>query len=91
VKKVSVQFRLEWEEFIDGHKSSMTAKWISDKVLRPFLFFTTRLPWFYQKDDLQIVNSTLCCFSILLSSINLSGTALFLGVFQNSIHTMNKL
>ncbi|KAJ1691760.1 hypothetical protein LUZ63_015915 [Rhynchospora breviuscula] len=72
LKKVSVQLREEWEELIDRHKSSMTAKWISDRVLRPFLFFITPRPWFYQKDDLQMVNSASCCFTILLSSINSS-------------------
>ncbi|KAJ3687104.1 hypothetical protein LUZ61_016268 [Rhynchospora tenuis] len=72
LKKVSVQLREEWEELIDRHKSSMTAKWISDKVLRPFLFFITRLSWFYQKDDLKLANSASCCFTILLSSINSS-------------------
>jgi len=90
LKRVSAQLLEEWKELIDAHTSFMTAKWISDKVLRPFLFFSTRRPWFYQKDDLKIINSTSCCFTILLSSINSSGTPFGYGIFEKKVYTMKK-
>ncbi|XP_072956198.1 E3 ubiquitin-protein ligase UPL7 [Typha angustifolia] len=71
MKKISKQLQEEWESLVDQYNYSMTNRWISNNLLRPFLFFSTQ-SLKYQKKQLKDVKYMSACFTILLNSINSS-------------------
>lgn len=73
MKMVAAHFREEWQEMIDRHPVPMSRDWISNKLLRPFLFFVTTLATRRRKFEDRDVNCMQICFRILLESINSSG------------------
>lgn len=71
-KKVAVQLQEEWVALVNCHASLITGSWISSVVLRPFLFFVTRLSTQHQKIQTRDIDCMQKCFKILLDSINSS-------------------
>ncbi|KAI3522906.1 hypothetical protein L1887_00958 [Cichorium endivia] len=71
-KMVATHLREEWKEMLKCHSVPMNRAWISNKLLKPFLFFITTLATRRQKFEDQDVDCMQICFKILLESINSS-------------------
>ncbi|XP_020091856.1 E3 ubiquitin-protein ligase UPL7 isoform X2 [Ananas comosus] len=70
LKKVSQQLQEEWEALVVQYGGCITKQWISNKLLRPFLFIAMQSTTSYKKQQLRKMNYVSACFKILLSSIN---------------------
>lgn len=77
IKEVSEQLREEWEALADSYEDHMSSAWISNNLLRPFLFFVTHSPilWRWQIRNVKCITK---CFGILLQSISSTGMQCFL-------------
>ncbi|KAL2345154.1 hypothetical protein Fmac_006439 [Flemingia macrophylla] len=75
-KMVSLQLQQEWELVVNHYSGMVTANWISNNLLRPFLFFITRISTQHQKADRKRIDSMKLCFTILLESLKSSDTKL---------------
>lgn len=71
-KMVALQLQQEWETSVNSYTGVMTANWISNNLLRPFLFFVTHFSNHYQKVHSKKIDSMKICFTILLESLNSS-------------------
>ncbi|GAV76827.1 HECT domain-containing protein [Cephalotus follicularis] len=69
-KKVAVQLQDEWETLMNHFDGLMTTTWISNCVLRPFLFFITTLSTRHKEMRTRDMECMHRCFKILLESIN---------------------
>ncbi|XP_002528627.3 E3 ubiquitin-protein ligase UPL7 isoform X1 [Ricinus communis] len=69
-KKVAFQLQEEWESMLNHHDGSITASWISNSLLRPFLFFVACSSTRHQKICTRDIYCMQTCFKILLESIN---------------------
>ncbi|WCJ34402.1 ubiquitin-protein ligase 7 [Euphorbia peplus] len=69
-KKVAKQLQGEWEEMLKHHDGSVTAEWVSIRVLRPFLFFVRCLSVRHGEISTRDLNCMQTCFKILLESIS---------------------
>lgn len=69
-KMVALQLQEEWETLVNRNADGMTGTWISNAVLRPFLFFTACLSVRHQKIQIRDINCMKTCFRILLESLN---------------------
>ncbi|KAF3943447.1 hypothetical protein CMV_030001 [Castanea mollissima] len=69
-KAVALQLQEEWESLLNRNAGVMTGTWISNAVLRPFLFFTACLSVQRQKIQVRDINCMQKCFRILLESLN---------------------
>jgi ubiquitin-protein ligase E3 B len=70
---VALQLQEEWETLVNRNADGMTGTWISNAVLRPFLFFTACLSVRHQKIQIRDINCMKTCFRILLESLNSTG------------------
>lgn len=77
LKKVSQQLQEEWEALVVQYGGCITKQWISNKLLRPFLFIAMQSTTSYKKQQLRKMNYVSACFKILLSSINSYGMPFF--------------
>ncbi|XP_058767737.1 E3 ubiquitin-protein ligase UPL7-like [Vicia villosa] len=75
-KMVALQLQQEWETSVNSYTGVMTANWISNNLLRPFLFFVTRFSNRHQKFYSKKTYSMKMCFTILLESLNSSDSKL---------------
>lgn len=75
-KMVALQLQQEWEISVNSYTGVMTANWISNNLLRPFLFFVTRFSNRHQKVHSKKIDSMRMCFTILLKSLNSSDSKL---------------
>ncbi|RDY07374.1 E3 ubiquitin-protein ligase UPL7, partial [Mucuna pruriens] len=71
-KMVSLQLQQEWEIVVNHYTGVMTANWISNNLLRPFLFFIIRVSTQHQKVHSKKIDSMKLCFTILLESLKSS-------------------
>ncbi|XP_061352412.1 E3 ubiquitin-protein ligase UPL7 [Gastrolobium bilobum] len=71
-KMVALQLQQEWEILVNHYTGVRTAIWISDHLLRPFLFFITRFSTRHQKFHSKKIDSMKMCFAILLESLKSS-------------------
>lgn len=69
-KMVALHLREEWQAMLNCHPVPMSRAWISNDLLRPFLFFVTTLATRRQSFDDRDVDCMQICFRILLESIN---------------------
>lgn len=76
MKKTAINLREEWIEMLNCHPVPMSRVWISNNLLRPFLFFVTTLATRGRRFEDKDVDCMQICFRILLESINSSGTLL---------------
>ncbi|PKI72552.1 hypothetical protein CRG98_007074 [Punica granatum] len=69
-RKTALRIQEEWDILLNQYSSSISATWISNSLLRPFLFFITRL--LTQNGRIQMRESACMqnCFKIILESIN---------------------
>ncbi|KDP29225.1 hypothetical protein JCGZ_16614 [Jatropha curcas] len=68
-KKVALQLQEEWQNMLNHHDGTIIASWVSNKVLRPFLFFVICLSTRHGKICIRDINCMQTCFKILLESI----------------------
>ncbi|KAH1258705.1 E3 ubiquitin-protein ligase UPL7 [Glycine max] len=71
-KMISLQLQQEWEIAVNHYTGVMTANWISNDLLRPFLFFITRISTKHRKVHSKRIDSMKLCFTILLESLKSS-------------------
>ncbi|KAK7337160.1 hypothetical protein VNO77_17721 [Canavalia gladiata] len=71
-KMVALQLQQEWEIVVNHYTGAMTAKWISNNLLRPFLFFITRISTPHRKVHCKLIDSMKLCFKILMESLKSS-------------------
>ncbi|RYR53048.1 hypothetical protein Ahy_A06g027912 isoform C [Arachis hypogaea] len=71
-KMVALQLQQEWEKLVNNYTAARTAIWISNNLLRPFLFFITRFSTWLQIAQSKKIHSMKICFTILLESMNSS-------------------
>ncbi|KAJ1378322.1 HECT, E3 ligase catalytic domain [Sesbania bispinosa] len=71
-KVVALQLQEEWETMVNHYSGAMTAIWISNNLLRPFLFFMTCFSTRHQKVHKKKIDSMKMCFTILLESLKSS-------------------
>ncbi|KAK3226693.1 hypothetical protein Dsin_006555 [Dipteronia sinensis] len=69
-RNIAIQLQEEWESLLNYHSGLITGTWISSCILRPFLFFITRLSAQHQKIRTRDVDCMEKCFKILLESID---------------------
>ncbi|KAG4215952.1 hypothetical protein ERO13_A01G211500v2 [Gossypium hirsutum] len=69
-RKVAMRFQEEWESLVKYQAGIMTGELISSSVLRPFIFFITRLSIRQRKNLARELKCMQTCFGILLESIN---------------------
>lgn len=69
-KKVAQKVQGEWETLVNHHTGLVTRTWISNSLLRPFLFFITYLSMRHHKIRTRDIECMRSCFKILLDSIN---------------------
>ncbi|KAF3774745.1 hypothetical protein EJ110_NYTH52424 [Nymphaea thermarum] len=72
-KKVAMNLRKEWDIQVSEDAEVLSCTWVSNTLLRPFLFFITYSSTLYQKPQVTDDKCMLKCFKILLKSINLTG------------------
>ncbi|KAL8245218.1 hypothetical protein R6Q59_011476 [Mikania micrantha] len=72
MKMTAVHLQEEWREMVDCHSVSISKVWISNNLLRPFLFFVTTLAIRGRKFEDRDIDCMHICFRILLESINSS-------------------
>lgn len=70
MKQVATKLQEEWEVSVGKNDLSRSATWISNHLLRPFLFFTSQLITNHQKIQFDGRKHLMMCFEILLKSIN---------------------
>lgn len=58
----------------------MTANWISNNLLRPFLFFITLISTQREKVRCKRIDSMKLCFTVVLESLKSSGISSYLDV-----------
>ncbi|KAL9332034.1 hypothetical protein ACSQ67_001644 [Phaseolus vulgaris] len=75
-KTVSLQLQQEWEMAVNHYTGLMTANWISNNLLRPFLFFITRISTQHEKVHCKRIGSMKLCFTIVLESLKSSDSKL---------------
>ncbi|ESW34821.1 hypothetical protein PHAVU_001G184300 [Phaseolus vulgaris] len=75
-KTVSLQLQQEWEMAVNHYTGLMTANWISNNLLRPFLFFITRISTQHEKVHCKRIDSMKLCFTIVLESLKSSDSKL---------------
>ncbi|KAE9621789.1 putative aminoacyltransferase, E1 ubiquitin-activating enzyme [Lupinus albus] len=68
-KMVALKLQQEWEISVSHYSGVRTAIWISNNLLRPFLFFITHLPNRRQKVDSKKIVSMKMGFTILMESL----------------------
>ncbi|CAH1452099.1 unnamed protein product [Lactuca virosa] len=71
-KMAAAHLREEWQEMLNSHPVPMIRAWISNNLLKPFLFFITTLATGRQRFEDRDVECMQICFKILLESINSS-------------------
>ncbi|XP_054811320.1 E3 ubiquitin-protein ligase UPL7 isoform X1 [Prosopis cineraria] len=71
-RMVAQQLQQEWETLVNHYTGVMTAMWIANNLLRPFLFFISRFSVEHQKIHSKRIDSMRICFTILLESLNSS-------------------
>lgn len=71
-KMVALHFREEWQEMLNCHPVPTSRIWISNNLLRPFLFFVTILRSRRRRFEDRDVDYMQRCFRLLLESINSS-------------------
>ncbi|CAL0310490.1 unnamed protein product [Lupinus luteus] len=71
-KMVALKLQQEWEISVNHYTGVRTAIWISNNLLRPFLFFVTCLPNRCQKVDNKKIVSMKMGFTILMESLKSS-------------------
>ncbi|XP_031487793.1 E3 ubiquitin-protein ligase UPL7 isoform X2 [Nymphaea colorata] len=71
-KKVAMKLRREWDIQVSEDAEVLNCTWVSNTLLRPFLFFITYSSTLYQKPQVTDDKCMLKCFKILLKSINLA-------------------
>lgn len=69
-RKVAMRFQEEWESLVKYQAGILTGELISSSVLRPFIFFITRLSIRQRKILARELKCMQTCFGILLESIN---------------------
>ncbi|TXG58377.1 hypothetical protein EZV62_016206 [Acer yangbiense] len=69
-RNMAIQLQEEWESLLNYHAGLITGTWISSSILRPFLFFITRLSVQHQKIRTRDIDCMEKCFKILLESID---------------------
>ncbi|KAK0585629.1 hypothetical protein LWI29_031580 [Acer saccharum] len=69
-RNMAIQLQEEWESLLNYHAGLITGTWISSSILRPFLFFITRLSVQHQKIRTRDIDCMENCFKILLESID---------------------
>ena len=79
-KMVALQLQQEWEISVNNYTGAMTAIWISNNLLRPFLFFITRFSTRCQIVHSKKIHSMRICFTILRESLNSLGMSPHLNV-----------
>ncbi|KAI7751506.1 hypothetical protein M8C21_022418 [Ambrosia artemisiifolia] len=72
MKTAAVCLREEWQEMANCHPVPVSGVWISNSLLRPFLFFVTTLATRGRRFADRDVDCMQICFRILLESINSS-------------------
>ncbi|XP_011621572.1 E3 ubiquitin-protein ligase UPL7 isoform X1 [Amborella trichopoda] len=70
MKMVAGQLQDNWETLMSCDGALRTAKWVSNDLLRPFLFFATRSSTLHHEIQLRDIKCILVCFKLLLQSIN---------------------
>ncbi|KAJ8532779.1 hypothetical protein K7X08_015668 [Anisodus acutangulus] len=71
VKKcIALELQQQWESLINSHVAPLKKSSISNKVLRPFLFFTTFLLARYPRIQPREKDCIRSCFGVILESIN---------------------
>ncbi|KAK1429424.1 hypothetical protein QVD17_11633 [Tagetes erecta] len=70
MKRTAVHLREEWREMVNCHPVPMSRLWISNNLLRPFLFFVTTLATRGRRFEDRDVDCMKICFRVLLESIN---------------------
>ncbi|KAF7818710.1 E3 ubiquitin-protein ligase UPL7 [Senna tora] len=71
-RMVAQKLQQEWEILVNHYTGVMTATWIANNLLRPFLFFITWFSAEHQKVHSKKTDSMKICFTILLESLNSS-------------------
>ncbi|XP_028777115.1 E3 ubiquitin-protein ligase UPL7 [Neltuma alba] len=71
-RMVAWQLQQEWETLVNNYAGVMTAMWIANNLLRPFLFFISRFSSKDQKVHSKKIDSMRICFTTLLESLNSS-------------------
>ncbi|KAK9126533.1 hypothetical protein Scep_015379 [Stephania cephalantha] len=69
-KKVALQTQKELEATLNDQNVAITNTWVSHSLLRPFLFFATRLSYANLKQKTDNVKCLLACFKIIWKSLN---------------------
>ncbi|KAI3861098.1 hypothetical protein MKX03_002156 [Papaver bracteatum] len=70
-KKSVAKIRQEWEEaVVNCRPVVITGEWVSNCLLRPFIFFITHSSIAQNKLEVRNLNCLLTCFKILLQSID---------------------
>lgn len=77
-RKTALQIQEEWEILLNLHSSSSSGAWISKSLLRPFLFFITRLSTQLRSIQMREAACIQNCFNIILESIKSPGRVNFL-------------
>ncbi|KAK9079365.1 hypothetical protein SSX86_001036 [Deinandra increscens subsp. villosa] len=72
MKRTALHLQQEWQEMVNCHPVPMSRVWISNNLLRPFLFFVTTLATRGRRFEDRDVDCMRICFKILLESINSS-------------------
>ncbi|MFS8004300.1 putative HECT domain-containing protein [Helianthus anomalus] len=72
MKMTAVHIRDEWQEMVKCYSVPMSRVWVSNDLLRPFLFFVTTLATRGRRFADRDVECMQICFKILLESINSS-------------------
>ncbi|KAK7245012.1 hypothetical protein RIF29_39842 [Crotalaria pallida] len=75
-RMVALKFQQEWEILVNQYTDVRTAIWISNDLLRPFLFFITRLSTWHHKVRNRKIDSMKLSFTILMESLKSSDTKL---------------
>ncbi|XP_052728708.1 E3 ubiquitin-protein ligase UPL7 isoform X2 [Vigna angularis] len=75
-KAVSLQLQQEWEMAVSHYTGVMTADWISNNLLRPFLFFITLISTQPPKVHFKRIDSMKLCFTVVLESLKSSDSKL---------------
>lgn len=77
----ALQLQDEWEDLVNNHYGALAATFISDNILRPFLFF---IPFFLKRPQsirTRDIDSMKNCFKILSESINCTGMQFFTSTY----------
>lgn len=72
-RKAALQIQEEWEIVLRLHSSSSSGAWISNSLLRPFLFFIKRLSTQCGRIEMREAACIQNCFKIIMESIKSPG------------------